>query len=68
MDVHMPELYGDDVAAVLRQRGSRARILLFSNLPPDVLAQRSAEAGLDGYFSKKDGIEALVARVQALLA
>jgi DNA-binding response OmpR family regulator len=69
MDVQMPELYGDDVASVLRHtRGLAARILLFSNLPVDELATRAAEAGLDGYFSKREGIDALVSRVRELLA
>jgi DNA-binding response OmpR family regulator len=69
MDVQMPELYGDDVASVLRHaRGARARIILFSNLPPDELAQRASEAGLDGYMSKQQGVEALVSRVRELLA
>jgi DNA-binding response OmpR family regulator len=68
MDVQMPELYGDDVAAVLRHiRGTTARIILFSNLPPDELAVRTSEAGLDGYFSKQDGVDALVSHVRELL-
>lgn len=69
MDVHMPELYGDDVAAVLRhERGLATPIYMLSSLPPDELAQRTAEAGVDGYISKLDGLAAVVARVEALLA
>ena len=69
MDVHMPEIYGDDVAAVLRHvRGAQARILLLSNLPAEELAVRASEAGLDGYFNKQDGMDALVSRVRELLA
>lgn len=68
MDVQMPELYGDDVAAVLRHvRGATSRIYLFSNLPPEELAQRAEEAGVDGYFSKRDGMEALIANLRGVL-
>jgi DNA-binding response OmpR family regulator len=69
MDVQMPELYGDDVASVLRHvRGARARMILFSNLPADELAVRASEAGLDGYLTKQQGMDALVSRVRELLA
>lgn len=68
MDVQMPELYGDDVAAVLRHvRGASSRILLFSNLPPEELAVRAKEAGLDGYFSKRDGMDALITHIRQVL-
>jgi len=69
MDVQMPEIYGDDAAYVVRHvRGANARILLFSNLPSDELAKRASEAGLDGYISKHDGMDALVSQVRELLA
>jgi CheY-like chemotaxis protein len=69
MDVQMPELYGDDVASALRHvRNTRAQIVLFSTLPDDELATRAAEAGLDGYIRKQDGMPALITRVKELLA
>jgi DNA-binding response OmpR family regulator len=69
MDVQMPELYGDDVAAVIRHvRQARARIVLFSNLPADELAARATAAGLDGYVCKRDGMGTLIARVREALA
>ena len=68
MDVQMPELYGDDVAAVLRHvRGAQARIYLFSNLPSEELALRASEAGLDGYINKRDGMDALVSQLREIL-
>ncbi len=68
MDVQMPELYGDDVAAILRHvRGAASKIVLFSNLPPEELATRASEAGLDGYFSKREGMDALITHVRGLL-
>jgi DNA-binding response OmpR family regulator len=69
MDVQMPELFGDDVAAIVRHvRGARARIVLFSNLDPAELATRTAEAELDGYICKRDGMDTLVTRVKGYLS
>jgi DNA-binding response OmpR family regulator len=68
MDVQMPELYGDDVAAVLRhQRAVTTPIYLLSTLPEEELRQRSAEAGVDGYISKSGGLEHVVSRVKDIL-
>jgi CheY-like chemotaxis protein len=68
MDVQMPELYGDDVAMVLRQRGLKALIYLFSSLDPADLAERSAAAQLDGYISKQQDMAHMVDRVREILA
>ena len=69
MDVQMPELFGDDVASVLRHvHGVAAPIYLFSSLECDDLRARVEEAGIDGYISKRDGIERMVARVAEILA
>lgn len=69
MDVQMPELFGDDVASVLRHvRGVRAPIYLLSDLDEAELAQRAANAQIEGYISKRRGLEALVERVNAILA
>jgi DNA-binding response OmpR family regulator len=68
MDVQMPELYGDDVAMVLRQRGLKTPIYLFSSLDPADLAERSASARLDGYISKQHDMEHMVQRVREILA
>jgi len=69
MDVQMPELFGDDVAAVLRhERGIATPIYLFSSLAPEELAERARAARLDGYISKDDGMDALVTRIREILA
>jgi two-component system response regulator FimZ (fimbrial Z protein) len=68
MDVHMPELFGDDVAMVLRERGITMPIYLYSGLAHDELAERAKSAGVDGYIHKGDGLEHLVARVREILA
>lgn len=68
MDVQMPELYGDDVASVLRhERGVTTPIYLFSSIDPGELAERAAEARVDGFISKQDGIEHMVERVREIL-
>ena len=68
MDVHMPELYGDDVAFTLRgQRGITTPMYLFSSIEEKELARLAADAGIDGYISKTRGLEELVARVREIL-
>src|SRR5437868_13147006 len=45
MDVQMPELYGDDIASVLRQdRALRTPIYLFSTQPDEELRKRASDA------------------------
>ena len=68
MDVHMPELYGDDVAFTLRgQRGITTPIYLFSSIEDKELAKMAADAGIDGYISKAGGLDELVTRVRQIL-
>jgi DNA-binding response OmpR family regulator len=68
MDVQMPELYGDDVAAVLRhERGVGTPIYLFSSLDAAELAQRVAEGRLDGFISKQTDMSGMVQRVREIL-
>lgn len=69
LDVQMPEAFGDDVARVLQAvHELTVPILLFSSLDAADLARRASAAGLAGYVSKDDGVEALVARIATLLA
>ena len=69
MDVQMPELFGDDVAAVLRhEREVRARIYLFSTLPDAELAERAREARVDGFIAKNAGLEHLITEVRRILS
>ncbi|MCG8420481.1 MAG: response regulator [Proteobacteria bacterium] len=70
LDVMMPELHGDDVAMILRNEltGITASIYLLSSLAKEELAKRARDAGIEGYISKRDGIEALVERVHEILS
>ena len=68
MDVQMPELFGDDVAMVLRtERGITTPIYLFSSLDSEELEARAAAARVDGYISKQQGMDHLVERVGEIL-
>jgi DNA-binding response OmpR family regulator len=68
MDVQMPQLYGDDIAGILRhERKMSGKVYLFSSLPGEELAERAAEAGLDGHIAKDDGLDNLLARVAEIL-
>ena len=68
MDIQMPELFGDDVAAVLRnERGVMTPIYLFSSIDQEDLALRAQTARVDGWISKAHGIEGMVDRVREIL-
>jgi DNA-binding response OmpR family regulator len=68
MDVQMPEAFGDDIAMVMKAiRGFQRPIYLFSTLDDADLAARVQEAELDGWISKRAGIDAMVARVRQIL-
>ena len=69
LDVQMPEAFGDDVAMVLRAvRGVDVPIVLFSAIDPAELAARAADAEVDAFVPKRDGIAAVVARIGAIFA
>ena len=68
MDLHMPEAFGDDVAGVLRHvRGIPTPIYLISHLAEEELARRAADARVEGYITKRHGMDALVATVRRIL-
>ena len=68
LDVQMPELNGDDIGNVLRNvRGIKVPIILFSTLEESELSRRAADAELDGWVSKNQGLDALVETVGKFL-
>ncbi len=69
IDVHMPAMFGDDVALVMRQgRSVAAPIVLLSSMAEPELAERASEAGADGYISKRRGVDGVLAEIRAWLA
>jgi DNA-binding response OmpR family regulator len=67
LDVQMPEMFGDDLASVLRHvRSMSVPILLFSDMDEAALAKRVRDAAIEGYVAKKDGVGALLARISEL--
>ncbi len=68
IDVQMPEAFGDDLAMLLRVgRQMKTPIFLLSSLPDEELLRRATEAEVDGFISKRAGMEAMVKRVQEIL-
>jgi DNA-binding response OmpR family regulator len=67
MDVDMPEAFGDDVTSWLVAEGLNTPVYLLSSIPANELARRAEDCGAHGFISKRDGIEAVVARVHAVL-
>lgn len=68
LDVEMPEAFGDEVAAVLRQvRHCKAPIVLFSGLNAAKLAERARDANVDCFVCKSDGVQPLMDAVSRLL-
>ena len=68
IDVQMPELFGDDVAGVLRhQRSVETPIYLFSTLPEAELRERAAQAQVDGFVSKNGGTDYLLDEVKRII-
>jgi DNA-binding response OmpR family regulator len=68
LDVQMPEAWGDDVAATLRHAyGVTVPIILMSTLEESELARRAKEARVDGFVSKRYGVDRVVERITELM-
>lgn len=68
IDVQMPAIFGDDVALVMRQQRGETPIVLLSSLPELQLAERARDAGINGYISKRGGLDNVVAEIRGWLA
>jgi len=67
-DIHMPEIRGDNVCRVLKQKleTGATPIVLFSTLAEEELSALAERAGADGYVSKNEGIDEIVRRVSEI--
>ena len=69
MDIHMPEMNGDEVVKLIRQREGRQHIPIIAVTAHAVTGdqERLLAAGCDGYVSKPFMIETLTAEIQRVL-
>jgi DNA-binding response OmpR family regulator len=66
LDVEMAEMFGDDLAMILREEHGPP-IVLLSALADAELAERADAAETNGWISKHSGVAEVVARVEAML-
>jgi two-component system response regulator DesR len=67
-DIEMPEMTGLDLAAELRQRGSRARVVIVTTFARSGYLQRALAAGAAGYLLKDSPAERLADAVRRVHA
>lgn len=68
VDVQMPELFGDEIALMLRTiRNVAVPIFLMSAMDEDELASRAKDVGVTGYISKNDGVIKLLKKVHEII-
>ena len=67
-DIEMPEMSGLDLAAELRQRGSRARVVIVTTFARSGYLQRALAAGAAGYLLKDSPAERLADAVRRVHA
>lgn len=68
IDVHMPEVQGDNVCRLLKHLHETKSIpvVLYSTLADEELEQLAARAGADAWVSKRHGLAGIVACVESL--
>jgi CheY-like chemotaxis protein len=68
IDVNMPALQGDKVAAiVLKYRESQCPVVFLSDRPARELSALAASCGANGYINKTDDLDALADAVESYL-
>ena len=67
-DVQMPDIRGDDLCKVLKQRmgTKQTPVVLFSSLGEAELAVLARQCHADGFLSKQAGLERLAAELETL--
>ena len=65
VDLRMPEASGSEVAAALRDEGSRTRVLVLSAFVEPAVVNAALHAGVYGYLSKDASRAAIVLAVTA---
>lgn len=68
VDVNMPEMFGDDIVEFLKiQKKTKAKLILYSDIPESELKEKTTRSGADGYFSKARGIDSLIEEMRRFL-
>src|SRR5207302_3985819 len=67
VDLGLPEMDGFEVLARLRERGSRAAVIVVSVMPGERDKVRALDLGADDYVVKPFGMQELMARIRAVL-
>ena len=67
IDLHMPEMLGDEVARAARSQGVTAKLIAHTGHDDPGLTQAAADAGFDAVFLKPLDAEALLAFLRQAL-
>ena len=67
LDLGLPVLSGFEVLSRMRQRGSRAAVIVVSVMPDEKDKVRALDLGADDYVVKPFGMQELSARIRAVL-
>jgi DNA-binding response OmpR family regulator len=70
LDYNMPMIKGDDICQILKRNivASAMRIVLFSSEPENVISRIAEACGADGYIRKNTPGDALVERLDLIIA
>lgn len=67
IDVMLPALPGQRIAALIRERMKKVKVMLYSSKEEQELAAIAKDAGADAYLKKSDDYDALRAEVKKLV-
>ena len=67
LDMHMPNISGNETAYVLKQKWPEIKILMLSNLESGADIVKARSAGADGYAFKSGSHQALIEAIMAVL-
>ena len=63
-DIKMPEIFGQDLCSLLKEHlGVTIPVILFSDMDVEELEVLSLQSNADGFVSKGEGMDALVAKI-----
>ena len=67
LDMHMPNINGNETAYVIKQKWPEIKILMLSNLESGADIVKARSAGADGYAFKSGSHQALIEAIMAVL-